>query len=656
MDDLRSAIEKAIGNQYEVLHLIGRGGMGAVYLARDRFLDRLVAVKILPDAGDATGRERFLREARTAARLTHPSIVPLHTFSQVDDTLLYVMGYVEGESLESLLTREGRLDTARAARIMSQIADALDHAHASGIVHRDVKPDNILIDRETGRAYLTDFGIARAGTGNTMTKTGMVLGTPHYMSPEQAAGDAIDGRSDLYSLGVIGYRMVSGRLPFDTGDVRELLMQQVSRDPAPLAVDETNAELAQAIMRSLEKAPANRWTRGAEIGSALQPRSRYDLRLPDDLEWMPANLTVATAIWVAADIVLFGVSLATGDREWPLMMVFGPLCTLPLLGLNAVVQARKFGIAWKRALAIAFMPPAKWTGWWPSALRRPGDVWHRLPKSVRFIRAAFTALNAVQGGVLLPFMMYIIKAAVSLKVPPGGSLSKAVIAIALGNVVSLLALVAATVPWGKRFSVSRSVQQRLLGAPTWNNAFWDRPDVAPLLASDAAVSVRPTDSGSAQDLLRQIEILAAEFPGPLARAARDAADAGADVARFLEHADGELKALDRDVDPAERDRVAEKIAALGTAPSPMRQLLSQQLSLHDELEERRRRLLDDRARGMALLRRVHLELTRSRAELAAGASSVETLSGQIRAACDDLLREREAHTEVEKLLETPTPR
>jgi hypothetical protein len=264
-------------------------------------------------------------------------------------------------------------------------------------------------------------------------------------------------------------------------------------------------------------------------------------------------------------------------------------------------------------------------------------------------------VNVAQVVVLLPFMMWITKHAISLSVPRGGWLAKSVIGLAIGNGVALVGLVAATVPWGKRFSVSRSVQQRLLGAPTWNNPFWERPDVAPLLAPETVAHDRAAQSGTPADLFSQIESLAAELPEGLAQAANDAVRAGRDVARFLDRADQDLKALDRDIDPAERDRVAEKIAALGGMQSPMRDLLSQQLRLHDELDQRRRRLLDDRARGVALLRRVHLELSRSRAELARGESSVATLSGQIRAACDDLLREREAQTEVEQLLATPTP-
>src|SRR5688500_10438666 len=206
-DPLRAPLERALGGQYDVVRQLGTGGMGAVYLARDRALDRLVAIKVLRPEAAATpeSRERFKREARTAAGLTHPHVVPLHSFGEAGDTMFFVMGYVPGESLGRRLSRDVSIAPDEGARILAELADALDYAHRQGVVHRDIKPDNILLDDATGRAMLADFGIARAGTIGTgeraLTQDGVALGTPHYMSPEQAVGDAvIDGRSDLYSL------------------------------------------------------------------------------------------------------------------------------------------------------------------------------------------------------------------------------------------------------------------------------------------------------------------------------------------------------------------------------------------------------------------------------------------------------------------------
>ena len=212
-DELRDALERAIGFQYDIIGLLGRGGMGAVYHAHEKALDRPVAIKVLPpDAVGGDARERFLREARTAARLTHPNIVPLFTFGETQGLVYYVMGYVDGESLEQRL-RRGALDAETARTLLAQLAGALHYAHEQGIVHRDVKPDNVLIERDTGVAKLTDFGIAkRSAGGETLTGTGLLMGTPKYMSPEQASGDRdLDARSDIYALGLMGYAMLTGR-------------------------------------------------------------------------------------------------------------------------------------------------------------------------------------------------------------------------------------------------------------------------------------------------------------------------------------------------------------------------------------------------------------------------------------------------------------
>ena len=214
-DQLLAALATAIGSHYEIVRLLGRGGMGAVYLGRDRALDRLVAIKVLPpESTDAESTERFRREARTAANLNHPNIVPLYTFGEGEEILYFVMGYVSGESLGDRIKRLGRIEAGEARRILVEIAGALHYAHEQRVVHRDVKPDNILLEDETGKPMLTDFGVAKSAVGGeTLTALGTALGTPYYMSPEQAAGDReIDGRSDLYSLGIIGYQMLAGQV------------------------------------------------------------------------------------------------------------------------------------------------------------------------------------------------------------------------------------------------------------------------------------------------------------------------------------------------------------------------------------------------------------------------------------------------------------
>ena len=236
-DPVRAALEAKLLRQYRIVRLLGRGGMGAVYLARDLTLDREVAIKVVKTETDSREvYDRFRREAKTAARLSHPNVVPLHAFGEVESMPYFVMGYVRGESLETRLRREGKLSEDEARRVLAEIADALDHAHRQGVVHRDVKPDNVLLEDESGRALLTDFGVAKAvGPGDSQTRVGSVVGTPHYMSPEQAAGRAdVDGRSDIYSLGVMAYATLAGRLPFEGKSHEEILAKHMTQDPPPL--------------------------------------------------------------------------------------------------------------------------------------------------------------------------------------------------------------------------------------------------------------------------------------------------------------------------------------------------------------------------------------------------------------------------------------
>ena len=274
VDPILEALRKAIGFQYRIERLLGRGGMGAVYLAHELALDRDVAIKVLPPehAGTPEVRERFRREARTAARLTHPHIVPLHTFGEVSGLVYFVMGYVAGESLAARLKRQGPLESEEARALLVAICNALDYAHRQGIVHRDIKPDNILIDADSGAPLLTDFGIAKPTVDEAqLTTTGQLIGTPHYMSPEQALGRSDVGpRSDLYSLGVAAYEMVSGHRPFEAESPLEALTQRLTRDPRPLGsvAPGVAPDLALAITRCLQRDPVSRWTDARSLREA----------------------------------------------------------------------------------------------------------------------------------------------------------------------------------------------------------------------------------------------------------------------------------------------------------------------------------------------------------------------------------------------------
>jgi serine/threonine-protein kinase len=268
-DRLFLEFQAAVAGRYSIERELGRGGMGVVYLARDLRLDRVVAIKLLPPERGAGTRERFLREARTAARLSHPNIIPIHAVEETAGFVFFVMAFIDGETVGARLRREGPLKAYDAARVLREVAWALAYAHGQGVVHRDIKPDNILIERGSGRALVADFGIARLVQTPGMSGEGELVGTPEYMSPEQASGSDIDGRSDLYSLGVVGYYALSGRLPFTAPSVAAVLAQHVTKPSPPLDAPGVPRALVVAVEGCLAKDPGRRPQSGEDLASAL---------------------------------------------------------------------------------------------------------------------------------------------------------------------------------------------------------------------------------------------------------------------------------------------------------------------------------------------------------------------------------------------------
>ena len=274
-DPLYERVVAALQHQYAVENEIGRGGMSVVYCARDIRLNRIVAIKVLPPelAHDHGVRARFTREAQTSAQLAHAHIVPIYDVGEREGIAYFVMSYVSGGNLGSLLAREPHVPIEEVRRLLAEIADALAYAHMRGVIHRDIKPDNILLDRESGRAMVTDFGIARAvESGTRLTVTGIAVGTPTYMSPEQAEGEReIDGRADIYSLGVLGYQLLTGRVPFTAGNTMALLLKHISERPRPIAELRPDAPkpLRDAIERAMVKAREDRWPSAEALRDAL---------------------------------------------------------------------------------------------------------------------------------------------------------------------------------------------------------------------------------------------------------------------------------------------------------------------------------------------------------------------------------------------------
>jgi Protein kinase domain/PEGA domain len=284
--ELRARLAHSLQGRYTVRDVLGVGGMGVVFLADDLTLDRAVAIKVLPPqlSDDATVVERFHREAKTAARLEHPGIIPIYRVESEGGLHYFIMKYVAGRSLDAVLLEESPLSVPFATRILRDAAAALGYAHRRGVVHRDVKPGNIMLDAED-RLVLTDFGISKASGADSaattqpqLTSLGTVLGTPYYMAPEQAVGQSVDGRADQYALAVVGFEMLVGRVPFDDETSHGIIHQHINEPPPDVAAQrpEVPRRVAATIARAMRKAPASRFGTMEEFAAALADPTPMD--------------------------------------------------------------------------------------------------------------------------------------------------------------------------------------------------------------------------------------------------------------------------------------------------------------------------------------------------------------------------------------------
>ena len=333
MTDVLDRLKAALSDRYVIERELGSGGMATVYLAQDLKLHREVALKVLrSDLAAALGPDRFLQEIDIAAKLNHPHILGLYDCGEADGFLYYVMPYVEGQSLRDKLAKEGELPVAEAVRILREVVDALAHAHELGVVHRDIKPDNVML---SGRhALVTDFGVAKAvseATGRQkLTTEGIALGTPSYMAPEQAAADPhIDHRADIYAVGAVAYELLTGRPPFTGTTPQEILASHVTKAVEPVTEhrDTVPPALADLVMRCLKKKPADRWQTAEELlpqlealatpSGGMTPTGMVPVDRTTKRRWMLAGVAVGIAAVIALIVVVAALPRGSGVRLDP---------------------------------------------------------------------------------------------------------------------------------------------------------------------------------------------------------------------------------------------------------------------------------------------------------------------------------------------------
>jgi hypothetical protein len=591
-ESIRRRVQAALDDQYRLLSTLGRGGMGVVYLARQSGLERLVAVKVLAQhAGSRESHERFRREARMAAALTHPAILPVYAFGEAGDVPYIVMGYVRSETLADLLRHEGRLPLDRARRILYDLADALDYAHRHGVVHRDIKPQNVLLEDESERALLMDFGIAKSASAlGTITASGVAVGTPMYMSPEQAIGDRhIDGRSDIYSLGLVAYEMLAGIPPF-TGPYQKLAGDgKLTAPPLEEVAPGVPDDLANAIMRCLARDPDDRWPDARSLAQAFAA-GNTEAGVPDELRAI-AGFGTWTALWAIAWGTVAARAYLAGSGS--LMLLLSAF----LVPVGFALQAwhlRASGFSLRQIAHVAFWPPKWWGLWWPRRLRRPDDMWHALPPSARFGRAALTLFF-----VATPTLAYAERLVASDATSRSWSTALrgaeyAVILLTAGVIGAI------AIRWSGRGLGVEQLARWLVGSTT-SGSFWRTPQVSPLL--DDSTLEQPKRPGTPHEYLRAISEAAGSLQGSARSVGSDAVAAARTLRAGIEACDAELRRLRRDADPIEASRLEERLALLGEDleqgitnddQAQMRLLLRRQLDLFARLGARQEIVADRR--------------------------------------------------------------
>lgn len=557
-------VQSALIGEYSLQRELGRGGMGVVYLARDVQLDRDVAIKVLPPelAANAVARARFLREARTAAGLSHPHIVPIHRVGEAQGVVFFVMSYIAGETLGQRLRTQGPLPPGDVARVLREVAWALAYAHGRGIVHRDIKPDNILIEEGSGRAMVTDFGIASDMERAALTPAPL-MGTAHYISPEHASGAALDGRSDLYALGVVGYLALSGRYPFDGETVPALLLAQATQSAPSLrtVAPGVPAALEAAIARCLARDPAERFADGEALAAALAPAPEPRSQLAPGLRaWLAARnpLMLPYSGWMAGFSVLTAgnlVAWVTGNRpdgpaDIALLAGIAAAPLLPIIGYHINQARRQFRAGHSLADLRAAIDVARRERVEAAALSH-ADTESPVHRALRYATFASTSWLAVTVGLVVQGVLHENRSPIWMVLSPVGA---TLLTVAVSNALDVRFVSPRVREWWMSGIRDRLWNSRVgawlsrkLGAPSRSRAL----EAGGFRATEVALGV------AAQDLYEALPSAQREaltdLPATLAALEAEAADARAAVAL-----------LDGAAREAAAQRLARAVAALET--------------------------------------------------------------------------------------------
>jgi serine/threonine-protein kinase len=634
-------LQQALAGRYSLERELGRGGMGIVYLAKEVSLDRLVALKILPPelAARPTARERFLHEARTAAKLSHPNIVPIFAVDEVDEFVLFAMAYIDGETLGERIRTRGPRPPSEVTRLLREVAWALAYAHGQGVVHRDVKPENILLESSSGRALVADFGIASAAAGAGEAGERVVSGTAEYMSPEQAKGAPVGPASDTYSLGIVGYYALSGKLPFEGSTPPVVLAKHLSEEPPPMAsvAQSVPSRLARTIDCCLAKDPDKRFANDEELiealGRAVPERRELPVALRVFVRGKPIDsggailylIMISTATGLASELAPLGLGTLAGYATFFAGLVAVPMAVV----VTKVRRLMKAGFG-QEELVVAFKVEIDRSheegafefGHGPSLYER----------IVRVVAGAGLGVAGISG--------------LALALIPGAGPPTLANIFAVSMTAGIGGGVLTLVRLQRRRDYDGQLKSWLWRSRLGRWVFKIAGLGLKRIPDAASATFRPTEYAIGMEADRLFE----ELPREMRKALSDLPDTVRKLEGDAQKMRDRVEDLNGILAQVSRERPPSKALEATPDPETSRQMSERRQELQDELRAARDATQQRLADAVAALETIRLSLLR----MQAGSGSVESVTGDLAAArevADDIDQLLEAQHEVEGLLQ-----